>query len=150
MVKFPRLPKSLLRPPKGFKKPNVADFKNDMQMLGEEIAEEFKDRITSNIEDNAYGFTLADSTVAKKGSDTPLIDTHELVDNIYREGTVVSVRETPRSDSKLNNKELAMVLEYGTKDKHIPARPVWRNTYRDFKDEAREKIETFLKNNGKL
>ena len=38
-----------------------------------------------------------------------------------------------------------MVLEYGTKDRHIPARPVWRNTYRDFKEEAREKVEEFFK-----
>lgn len=115
-----------------------------MQNLGEEIAEDFKETITSNIEENTYGFENAPSTLNRKSGDTPLIDSHELVDSIYREGTVVSVENTPRNDSSLTNLELAMVLEYGTKDKHIPARPVWRNTYRDFKEEAREKVEQFF------
>lgn len=34
--------------------------------------------------------------------------------------------------------------EYGTKDKHIPARPVWRETFKDFKDVAHERISSFL------
>lgn len=145
MRKFPRLPKALLKTPLGFKKPKVSDFKTDMQHLGEEIAEDFKETVIANIEENNYNFENAPSTVKQKGSDTPLINTQELVDSIYREGTVVSVENTPRDDSPLTNLELAMVLEYGTKDRHIPARPVWRNTYRDFKEEAREKVEEFFK-----
>lgn len=138
------MPKSLLRLPPGFKKPRTEDFLADMQRLGEDIAEEFKETIIENIEENKYGYELEQSTINKKGSDTPLVDTHQLVDAIYRDETTVSVEDTPRDDSPLTNLELAMVQEYGTKDRHIPARPVWRNTFRDFKDTAREQINDFL------
>lgn len=144
MVRFPKMPKSLLKPPPGFKKPKVEDFLSDMERLGEEIAEEFKDTIVENIESNRYGYTLAQSTIDKKGSDVPLVDSHQLVDAIYREGTTVSVEDSSRSDSPLSNLELAIVLEYGTKDKHIPARPVWRETFKDFKEVASERISSFL------
>lgn len=149
MAKFPRLPKALLKKPPGFKMPRVQAFKDDMGNLGEQIAEDFKSTIKENIEQNAYGFTLADSTIKRKGSDTPLVDSGELLDAIYREGTKVSVEDTPRSDSGLTNLELAMVHEYGTKDKHIPARPIWRRTYRDFRPVAREKVVSFFERNKK-
>lgn len=144
MGRLPKMPKSLLRLPPGFKKPKVDDFLADMERLGEDIAEEFKETIVENIEENKYGFELAESTIAKKGNDTPLVDTHQLVDAIYRDGTTVSVEDTPRDDSPLTNLELAITQEYGTKDKHIPARPVWRNTFRDYKEIAREKVQDFL------
>lgn len=66
-MKFPRLPKALLKPPPGFKKPRVKDFKNDMQRLGEEIAEEFKETIVENIENNTYGFTIKEFYCKEKG-----------------------------------------------------------------------------------
>ena len=144
--KFPKMPKSLLKLPPGFKRPRVKEFREDMQRLGEEIAEDFKDQIIENIEENRYGYTLADSTIQRKGSDTPLIDTHQLVDAIYRDETTVSVENTSRDDSGLTNLELAIVQEYGTKDKHIPPRPVWRQTFRDYKKVARNRISDFLKN----
>lgn len=143
-MRLPKLPKSLLKPPPGFKKPNVKDFQEDMQRLGEEIAEEFKEKVIENIENNQYGYALAPSTIAKKDSETPLIDTHQLVDAIYREETTVSVEDSPRDDSSLTNLELAIVQEYGTKDRHIPARPVWRETFKDFKETARDRISSFL------
>ena len=143
-MKFPRLPKAALKVPPGFKKPRVEDFKSDMQRLGEDIAEEFKETIIENIKTNKYKFKLKQSTIDRKGSSTPLIDSGELLDAIYREETMVSVEDTPREDSGLTNKELAMVHEYGTKDKHIPARPIWRKTYRDFKGSARNRIKNFL------
>lgn len=144
-MKFPRLPKSLLKPPPGFKKPKVKDFKEDMKQLGEEIAEDFKNKVIENIEGNTYGFTIKEETARRKGSDVPLIDTHQLVDAIYRDGTTVSVEDSSRGDSLLTNLQLAMVHEYGVKDKGIPARPVWRNTYADFREEAQERIKKFLK-----
>lgn len=142
--RFPKIPKSMLKPPPGFKKPKKEDFLADMQRLGEEIAEEFKEEIIENIESNKYGFKNAESTIRKKGSDTPLIDSHQMVDSIYREGTTVSVENTPRDDSPLTNLELAIVHEYGVKDRGIPPRPVWRNTFRDMKPKARKRINTFL------
>lgn len=144
MARLPKMPKSLLKPPPGFKKPKVKDFISDMQRLGEEIAEEFKETIVENIETNRYGYELKQSTIDKKGSDVPLVDSHQLVDAIYRDGTTVSVEDSARDDSPLSNLELAIVQEYGTKDKHIPARPVWRETFKDFKDVARERISSFL------
>lgn len=139
-----KIPKSKLKPPRGFKVPDVEDFKEDIERLGEDIAEGFKERVIENIEDNKFGYSLAPATIQKKGSDTPLIDTHQLVDAIYREETTVSVEDTPRSDSPLTNKELAIVQEYGTKDKHIPARPVWRNTFDEYKEEAKQQVQDFL------
>lgn len=144
-MKIPKIPKSLLKLPRGFKKPRVEDFLSDMQRLGEDLAEGFKETLVENIETNKYKFVLAPSTVKQKGDPTPLIDTHQLVDAIYRKGTLISVKDTPRDDSPLTNKELAIVQEYGTKDKHIPARPVWRNTFRDYKPVAHEQVEEFLK-----
>lgn len=144
MVRLPKLPKSLLKPPPGFKKPRTKDFLSDMQRLGEEIAEGFKDTIVENIETNRYGYELKQSTIDRKGSEVPLIDTHQLVDAIYRKGTTVSVEDSPRDDSPLSNLELAIVQEYGTKDRHIPARPVWRETFRDYKKVAHERIASFL------
>lgn len=139
-----KIPKSKLKPPRGFKVPDIEDFKEDIERLGEDIAEGFKERVIENIEDNKFGYSLAPATIQKKGSDTPLIDTHQLVDAIYREETTVSVEDTPRSDSPLTNKELAIVQEYGTKDKHIPARPVWRNTFDEYKEEAKQQVQDFL------
>lgn len=132
------------RPDKRFKRPKVEWLKEDMQRLGEDIAEEFKETIVENIETNRYGYNLAPSTIKRKGSDIPLVDSHQLVDAIYRDGTIVSVEDSARDDSSLTNLELAIVHEYGTKDKHIPARPVWRDTFRDFKEIAHERAEEFL------
>ena len=139
-----KIPKSKLKPPRGFKVPDVNAFKEDMERLGEDIAEGFKERVIENIEENKFGYTLAPATIQQKGSNTPLIDTHQLVDAIYREETTVSVEDTPRSDSPLTNKELAIVQEYGTKDKHIPARPVWRNTFDEYREDARQQVQDFL------
>lgn len=115
-----------------------------MQRIGEDIAEEFKETVIENIETNKHGFRNAESTIKKKGSDTPLIDSHQMVDSIYREGTTVSVEDTPRNDSPLTNLEMAIVHEYGVKDKGIPPRPVWRNTFREMRPKARKHISTLL------
>lgn len=126
------------------KRPSVKMLKEDMQRLGEDIAEEFKDKVIENIETNRYGYELKRATIDRKGSSIPLVDSHKLVDAIYREGTTVSVEDTPRDDSSLSNLELAMVHEYGTKDKGIPARPVWRQTFKDFEETARDRVSSFL------
>ena len=139
-----KIPKSRLKPPPGFVLPNIREFKADIQRLGEDIAEEFKEEVIDNIERNKFGYNNAPATILKKKSDTPLIDTHEMVDAIYREETTVSVDDTPRSDSPLSNLELAIVQEYGTKDKGIPARPVWRNTFEEFRETAHKRVEEFL------
>lgn len=137
------------RPDKRFKRANVKDFKKDMRQLGEEMAEEFKETIISNIETNRYNYPLNPKTALRKGSNIPLVDTHQLVDAIYREETIVSVEDSPRDDSSLTNLDLAIIHEYGTKDKHIPARPIWRDTFRDYKKVAKNKIAKFFKTHKK-
>lgn len=135
----------MVKPPKGFKVPKIKELKEDMQRLGEDIAEEFKERVIENIEENTYGFVIEESTAKRKDNNLPLIDTHEMVDSIYREGTTVSVEDTPRENSPLTNKELAIVHEYGVPDRGIPSRPVWRNTFRDYKKDATKQVKDFLK-----
>lgn len=142
-----KVPKSYLKHPK-LKKPKVSDFKRDMDNLGAEIAEEFKETVIDNIKTNYYGFHLSASTLRQKSGETPLIDSGVMLDAIYREGTYVSVENTPRTDSPLTNLELAKVHEYGTKDRHIPARPVWRYTFRDYKPKAKKRIQKFFKTHG--
>ena len=134
------------RPDKRFKRLKVSWFKEDMQRLSEDIAEEFKDTVIDNIENNTYKYNIKESTARRKGSELPLVDSHQLVDSIYRDGTTVSVEDSSRDDSPLSNLELAIVHEYGVKDKGIPARPVWRNTFRDFKGTAHDRIQSFLDN----
>lgn len=133
------------RKDKRFKAPKYKDLKSDIQRVSEDLAEEFKKMVIKNIETNKYEFRLDDSTIRRKGSDLPLVNTKQLIGAIYREGTKVSVRNTPRSDSKLTNLGLAIIHEYGTKDKGIPARPVWRNTFRDFREVARKRISKYMK-----
>ena len=53
-----KIPKSKLKPPRGFKVPDVNAFKEDMERLGEDIAEGFKERVIENIEENKFGYTL--------------------------------------------------------------------------------------------
>ena len=84
----------------------------------------------------------------KKHGRVPLINSGVMLDAIYREGTFVSVEDTPRTDSPLTNLQLAKVHEYGTKDKHVPARPVWRDSFAAFKPVARKRIEQFFKKHG--
>ena len=133
-----------LRPDRRFKKPKVSHFEEDIQRLGEDIAEEFKETIIDNIKSNKYKYSLSASTIKRKGSDTPLLDSGQLIDSIYRDGTTVSVEDSKRDDSGLTNLDIAIIQEYGTKDKHIPARPVWRDTFRDFKDTAHDTVASFL------
>lgn len=135
--------------PKGFKSVDAKDFVSDMEELGSSVAKDFKVAVKENIRKNKYGFKLKEATVRRKGSDTPLIDSGELVDSIYRRKTKVSVKDTPREDSTLTNLELALVHEYGAKDVGIPPRPVFRNTFRDFKHPAKNKLETFFKTESK-
>lgn len=132
------------RSDKRFKRADVKDFKKDMRQLGEEMAEEFKETIIDNIETNRYNYRLNPKTALRKGSNIPLVDTRQFVDAIYRKGTIVSVEDSPREDG-LTNLDLAIIHEYGTKDKHIPARPIWRDTFRDYNKVAKNKIVKFFK-----
>ena len=130
-----KVPRTLLKAPKS-KIPKAYKFNEDMDALGAQIAEEFKETVKRNIETNKFKYTLAESTRKKKHGGVPLINSGVMLDAIYREGTFVSVEDTPRTDSPL------------TKDKHIPARPVWRDSFAAFKPVARKRIEQFFKKHG--
>ena len=138
-----KIPDKLLKAPH-FEKPDVNDLKEDMEKLGEQIAEGFKNKVIENIEGNTYGFVLSPKTIKMKGSETPLIETGQMLGSIYRDGTTVSVNDEMHGNSGLTNKQIAIINEYGTKDRHVPARPVWRNTFSDYREEAEKQVEEFF------
>jgi hypothetical protein len=69
----------------------------------------------------------AASTIAKKGSDTPYIDTGELMANIEVVGNRVQPVDGEHS-SGFSYEELFHLLEWGSLDKHIPARRLFKKT----------------------
>jgi hypothetical protein len=142
---FPRLPQSFLKKPKGLKLPDAKKMRKELLSVGEQVAEEFMDTVKSNIETNKYGYSLKQETIKRKGSNIPLVDSGQLLDAIYREGTKVSVNDEVREDSPLTNKQLAIVHEYGIKDRGVPPRPVWRSTWKDYREEATSKVRESLK-----
>ena len=62
-----KIPKSKLKPPRGFKVPDVTAFKEDMERLGEDIAEGFKERVIENIEENKFGYARSSFGLGQKG-----------------------------------------------------------------------------------
>lgn len=149
-MKMPSLskpPASIYTHPKD-KEPKISgdEFKKGLEMVAEEIAEAFLQKLIENIRENKYGFQIKRETAARRkgGDDTPLINEEYLINSLIREGTMVTVKEGthPTGVSFL---ELAMTMEYGRKDKHSPAFPVGRNTFRDFKPTAEKMMKKFLK-----
>lgn len=118
-------------------------FKQRVQEVGEEQAEAFLTFLLLNIESNTYGFTLKPETIQRKGSDTPWIETKQLVNAIERRGAEVGFK-SGRHKSGLTFEHLAMILEYGMKERGIPPRDVFRRSFADFKKEMiKNVIETF-------
>jgi hypothetical protein len=146
------LPKSYLSTPASLR-PNISakQFQLGLEMQSEVIAQEFLETLIENIRGNKYGFHLDDQTVKRRGyegneDETPLIDQGYLIDSLVRYGSIVTVKDGihPRG---LEYLELAMILEYGRKDKKIPAFPVGRFTFRDFEKRAEELLMRFLNAN---
>lgn len=123
---------------------NADKIQAELDKIAEQNAEEFLQLLITNIRSNKYGFVLDPSTVKRKGSDTPLINQEYLINSLERQGTIVTIKEGTHP-SGIKMLELAMMLEYGRKDKHIPAFPVARNTFEDFAPEAEANLLNYLK-----
>lgn len=127
-----------------------AELKAYYRAVGLRAVGEFKELLIHNIKSNKYGFTLADSTISRKiglNRNTPFINSGEYVSAIEIQGTKVGVKEGTHS-SGLSYKEIRFILEYGRLDKHVPARPVWRMTLKEFRPRyieiAKEELKKYF------
>lgn len=113
-----------------------------------QLAKEYYKLLITNIKDNAFKNANADSTIRKKGSDVPMIETGELVDNIIIDKFTVKMKEGLHSGG-ISYDELMSIMEYGRMDKHILPMRVWRETVKQFEPRAKEIIEAEFKRNKK-
>lgn len=113
------------------------------------VALAYKEKLISNMRTNKYRFKLAMSTIRARAAlgkdDTPLIFTEAYIDAIVVKGFVVTVKKG-KHYSGLTYAELSFMLEYGRRDKGIPARPVWRRTLEDFMPEINRIIQQEIQN----
>lgn len=131
---------------------NVRKLKAD---IAQKVAEEYKDTLIKNMRSNKFNFKLAMSTIRKRlaagKGDTPFIFTEAYINAIVVKNGVVTVKRG-RHYSGLTYKELSFILEYGRRDKHIPARPIWRLTLEDMEQRINELAKGRIKthfNTGK-
>lgn len=131
----------------------------DAKRLPDRLAQAFMVMLKKNIEENAYGFTLSkfwERIKAQKGWDEQpfMAQGHylNLLEIVTRDGhlTVGFRAGTKHPRSGMSMGELAFLLEYGRLDKNLPARPLWRNTIRDFfavmDKDVKLEIKNILKN----
>ena len=106
----------------------------------------YLEHLLYNIETNKYGFRLSLDTVRKKltkgksvkEANTPLLFEHDYIKNIVveKESNLATYRwvvtcTKGKHYSGLSYNELSYILEFGRKDLKIPARPIWRLTFKD-------------------
>lgn len=123
-----------------------SEYNKDYYSLQKKLAREFYELVIKNIKKNTYGFKLATSTIANRRrrgitSTVPFIDTGDYIDAIFVEGVSVRIRKGIHKPSGLTYTELFNILEFGRRDKSIVARPVFRNTIRDFEPIATKQIK---------
>jgi hypothetical protein len=118
------------------------DFKKIISNIFLKCAEIYKAKIIENIENNKFGFNLTESTIRKKvlkglnlkDAETPLRFRSDYIKSIIVRQISENSFEVTCVDgmhySGMSFKELAYLLEFGRKDLNIPARPVWRLTYK--------------------
>ena len=110
------------------------EFRQYVQVVSEDNAFEFYKFLLNNIMTNRYKFKLAASTIQMKGSAIPWVDTKELINHIIFKKDEVKMAKGKHSKSKLTYETLAMILEYGQKERGIPPRDVFRRSFDEFKE----------------
>lgn len=119
------------------------------------VAKEFYDFLIGNIETNRYGFELSKFWLEYKeriGADKrPFImfDRYKkAISIITNDGhlTVGFKKTAIHPRAKVSMGKLAIRLEFGDLGSGQPARPLWRNTSRDFFRERRGRLEEMVKN----
>jgi hypothetical protein len=139
------------------------EVKQALNIAFEKCANIYLDRLLYNIETNKYGFKLTLATVRKKlakgksvkEANTPLLFEKDYLKNIVINKEIAFT--TPKwvvtctkgnHYSGLTYNELSYILEFGRKDLNIPARPVWRLTYKEclttFQEVVKKDLTPFL------
>lgn len=116
---------------------SVKGYQKHLEQVSEDIAEAFLQFLKSAIESNTYGFKDDPKTVAMKSGSIPWIDTKELINALERQGYFVMFKSGNHKGG-LSYEHLAMILEYGMKEKGIPPRPVFRKSFEDFQSIAED------------
>lgn len=116
--------------------------------LSEAIAYEFKRRIEVAIKTNKYGYNLSEKTIRNRlmlgvKSATPYLFRGDLLSSLIVKDGSLTVKKGVHY-SGLTYEELWFMLEFGRRDKGIPARPIWRPTYQEFLPEIEETWKNFL------
>ena len=114
-----------------------SEYNKEYYSLQKKLTREFYDMLIKNIRKNTYGFKLAPSTLyarRRKGisSTAPFIETGDYIDAIFVDGVSVRIARGKHKPSGLLYTELFTILEFGRRDRKIKARPVFRNTQKDF------------------
>lgn len=121
------------------KKLTKKNFEDAVDWEARRFAKMYLTELKINMLRNTFNFKLKPETIRRKGSDLPFIETKQLYHAVVQEGDKVIVKETIRKSKRsgrMSNREIAMILEFGRRDKGIPARPIFRMTMRKFKGEV--------------
>jgi hypothetical protein len=134
---------------KNFIKEALSDFKKfdeQAKALSDKLAHRFMKQLISNIKKNKFGYKLAEDTIKRKvavgAPITPFIFTGELLKSLYVKNGAVKVKRG-KHPTGLTYSELWFILEFGRRDKLIPPRPVWKETYKDFSPIAKKEWKKF-------
>jgi len=111
------------------------------------LANEFYDALVSNIRSNKYGFSNKPSTIKRKHSAIPMIDSGEYISKISVEKGKVLIQEGTHTITGISFGELSDLLEYGRRDKGFMGYPVWRKTLEDMRPYFMKEWEKFVQAN---
>lgn len=125
-------------------------FGKDLEKEGKKYISEQSKMVQQTVQDkikSGEGMkALKPSTIAKKGSDRPLIETGTLLDSISVEinGLSFTVKPTGDNPSGLTNEQQAIYHEFGTE--RIPPRPFMRPSYEEVEPKLKEEISEVVSN----
>lgn len=100
--------------------------------------------LIDNIKSNKFGFENSKGTLRSKKMGVPLIQSGKYLNSITFDENKVFVKEG-RYKNGLTFTEISDILEYGRRDKHIPAFPVWQKTLEEFKPIIVEEFKKLVK-----
>lgn len=113
---------------------NPDEFRQYVNIVSQDNALRFHQFLLENIISNKYKFSNAPATIKMKGSNVPWIDTRELIHHIEVVNDQVRMAKGKHKKAQISYEALAMILEYGVKDRGIPPRDVFRRSFADFKE----------------
>jgi len=132
-----------------FKPLNIFQYFDDgiRQRLPKNVAKNLLESLQNNIDSNKYGFELSPDWIKYKkrvgADDRPFImfGYYKKSIQVITDSGHLSIgfkKTTMHPRAKIAMSRLAVRLEYGDLARGLPARPLWRNTARDFFDKKTE------------